>query len=133
MTPTISTGGEGGVVRIPADLDRPDRILLSLSARQLGILAAGGLAAWILEGLLEPLVGLPAAVALAAPMALVALALALGWRDGLPLDRLAVAGLGWWRHPKRRVVAPDSIPRSANVGWAQRPTGRAAGWADPRP
>ena len=32
------------VVRIPADLDRPDRILLGLSARQLGILAAGGLA-----------------------------------------------------------------------------------------
>jgi tetratricopeptide (TPR) repeat protein len=116
MTPTR---GEGGVVRIPADLDRPDRILLGLSARQLAILTAGGLAAWILEGLLEPLVGLPAAVALAAPPGLVALALALGWREGLPLDRLAVAGLGWWRHPRRLVVAPDGIPMTS--AWAGPP------------
>jgi hypothetical protein len=116
MTPTRE---EGGVVRIPADLDRPDRILLGLSARQLAILTAGGLAAWILEGLLEPLVGLPAAVALAAPLALVALALALGWRDGLPLDRLAMAGLGWWRHPRRLVVAPDGIPTTP--AWAGPP------------
>ena len=43
MTPT-TVETEGGVVRIPADLDRPDRILGGLSARQLGILAAGGVA-----------------------------------------------------------------------------------------
>jgi hypothetical protein len=118
MTPDT----EGGVVRIPADLDRPDRILLGLSARQLGILAAGGLAAWLLEGLLAPLVGLPAAVTVAAPVALAAAALALGWRDGLPLDRLVAAGLGWWRRPRRLVVAPDGIPPTP--GWAG-PSGRA--------
>jgi hypothetical protein len=108
VTPT-TTDPDGGVVRIPADLDRPDRIVAGLSARQLGILGAGGLAAWVLDALLEPLVGLPAAVALAAPPALVAIALALGWRDGQPLDRLALAGLGWWRHPRRLVPAPDGI------------------------
>jgi hypothetical protein len=118
MTPDT----EGGVVRIPADLDRPDRILLGLSARQLGILAAGGLAAWMLEGLLAPLVGLPAAVTVAAPVALAAAALALGWRDGLPLDRLVAAGLGWWRRPRRLVVAPVGIPPTP--GWAG-PSGRA--------
>jgi hypothetical protein len=110
---------EGGVVRIPADLDRPDRILVGLTARQLGILAAGGVAAWTLVGLLEPLVGRPAAAVLAAPLALAAMALALGWRDGLPLDRLAVAGLGWWRQPRRLVVAPDGIPPAP--AWAGRP------------
>jgi hypothetical protein len=109
MSSTTSLGGEGGVVRIPADLDRPDRILAGLSARQLGILGAGGLAAWTIEALLEPLLGLPAAVTLAAPLALVAIALALGWRNGQPLDRLALAGAGWWRHPRRLVVAPDGI------------------------
>jgi hypothetical protein len=109
MTPT-TVDTDAGVVRIPADLDRPDRILLGLTARQLGILAAGGVVAWTLEGLLEPLVGLPAAAVLAAPLALAAVALALGWRDGLPLDRLAVAGLRWWRAPRRLVVAPDGIP-----------------------
>ena len=108
MTPTrVDT--DGGVVRIPADLDRPDRILGGLTARQLAILAAGGVAAWTLVRLLEPLAGLPAAAVLAAPLALATMALALGWRDGLPLDRLAVAGLGWWRQPRRLVVAPDSI------------------------
>jgi hypothetical protein len=111
MTPTRdAVDGEGGVVRIPADLDRPDRILLGLTARQLLILAAGGLAAWTIEVLAEPLVGLAAAVILAAPLALAGVALALGFRDGLPLDRLALAGLGWWRHPRRLVVAPDGIP-----------------------
>jgi hypothetical protein len=106
-------------VQIPADLDRPDRILGGLTARQLAILAAGGVAAWTLVRLLEPLAGLPAAAVLAAPLALATMALALGWRDGLPLDRLAVAGLGWWRQPRRLVVAPDGIlPAPA---WAGRP------------
>jgi hypothetical protein len=118
MTPTTADT-DGGVVRIPADLDRPDRILVGLTARQLGILAAGGVAAWTLEGLLEPLAGLPAAAVLAAPLALAAMALALGWRDGLPLDRLAVAGLGWWRQPSRLVVAPNGIPPAP--AWAGPP------------
>jgi hypothetical protein len=113
MTPTrdvADSEGEGGVVRIPADLDRPDRILLGLTARQLGLLAAGGLTAWTIEALIEPLVGLPGAVGLATPLALAGVALALGWRDGLPLDRLTLAWLSWWRHPRRLVVAPDGVP-----------------------
>jgi hypothetical protein len=118
MTPTTADT-DGGVVRIPADLDRPDRILVGLTARQLAILAAGGVAAWTLMGLLEPLVGLPAAAGLAAPLALAAMALALGWRDGLPLDRLAVAGLGWWRTPRRLVAAPGGIPPAP--AWAGPP------------
>jgi hypothetical protein len=118
MTPTTADT-DAGVVRIPADLDRPDRILVGLTARQLAILTGGGVAAWTLVGRLEPLVGLPAAVALVAPVALAAMALALGWRDGLPLDRLAVAGLGWWRQPRRLVVAPDGIPPAP--AWAGRP------------
>jgi PrgI family protein len=124
MSTTSTSGGEGGVVRVPADLDRPDRILLGLSARQLGILATGGLAAWVIETVLESLVGLPAAIALAAPPALAAVALALGWREGLPLDRLALAGLGWWRQPRRQVVAPDGIPKAP--AWADPPGVRVA-------
>ena len=123
MTPTTADT-DGGVVRIPADLDRPDRILVGLTARQLAILAAGGVAAWTLVGLLEPLMGLAAAAVLAAPVALAAMALAVGWRDGLPLDRLAVAGLRWWRTPRRLVIAPDGIPPTP--AWAGRPGPPAA-------
>jgi hypothetical protein len=124
MTPTP----EPGVVRIPADLDRPDRILVGLTARQLAILAAGGLAAWTLAGLLARLVGRPAATAVAAPVAMAAIGLAVGWRDGLPLDRLAVAGLRWWRHPRRLVVAPDGIgPPPAWAGPPGPPVAPLAG------
>jgi PrgI family protein len=128
MTPTTADTDDG-VVRIPADLDRPDRILVGLTARQLGILAAGGVAAWTLGGLVEPLVGLLAAAVVAAPLALAAMALAVGWRDGLPLDRLALAGLGWWRQPRRLVVAPDGIPPAP--AWAGRPGPPVAPLAGP--
>jgi len=53
-------------------------------------------------------------------VAMAAIGLALGWRDGLPLDRLAVAALRWWRHPRRLVVAPEGI--GPTPAWA-RPAG----------
>jgi len=116
------------MVRVPADLDRPDRILVGLTARQLTILAAGGLAAWTLAEVLVPLLGQPAAAILASLVAMAAIGLALGWRDGLPLDRLAVAALRWWRHPRRLVVAPDGIgPTPPWAGSAGPPVAPLAG------
>jgi hypothetical protein len=129
MTPTVDAVKEPGVVRIPADLDRPDRILLGLTARQLAILAAAGLVAWTLVRLLAGLLGLPVAAMVAAPVGLVGMGLALGWRDGLPLDRLAGSGLRWWWRPKRLVVAPDGIP--AAPGWAGPPGPPVAPLAGP--
>jgi PrgI family protein len=96
-------------VRIPADIDRPDRILAGLSARQLGILAASGAVTWALATTAAAVLPLPVAVALAAPPALVGVALALGWRDGLPLDRLALAALRYRRGPRRLVPAPEGV------------------------
>ena len=34
--------------RIPADVERPDRIAFNLTARQLAVLATAGLLAWLL-------------------------------------------------------------------------------------
>lgn len=105
-----------GRVRIPADIDRPDRILAGLTGRQLAILAVTGLLVWagytVTRGLL------PAAVfaGLAAPVALAGAALALGIRDGLSGDRFALAA---WRHHRsatRRVLAPEGVP--APPAWA---------------
>jgi hypothetical protein len=95
--------------RIPADVDRPDRLLGGLTARQLAILTATALLAWAVGGLARTLVPLPLAVALAWPVLVVGLALALGRRDGLGLDRLV--GAAWRQHraPRRMVLAPDGV------------------------
>ena len=103
-------------VRIPADIDRPDRILAGLTARQLAILATSGAVAWALATTADLVLPLPVAVALAAPPALVGVALALGWRDGLPLDRLALAAARHRRAPRRLVPAPEGV--AAPPAWA---------------
>jgi hypothetical protein len=119
----------GGVVPIPADLDRPDRILLGLSARQLAVLAGAGLVGWLAVGLAGRLAGPGVGVVVAVPLGLAGLGLALGWRDGVPLDRLVWAALGWWRRPRRRVVAPDGL--AAAPAWAGPPGPRLAAVAGP--
>lgn len=119
MTPIPDSRGhpEGaGVVRVPADLDRPDRLLAGLSARQLTILAAAGLAAWVLASLVDRWLGFLLSAVVAAPVALAGLGVALGWRDGLSLDRLLAAAIGWWRRPRRRVATPHPVPSAP--GWA---------------
>jgi hypothetical protein len=96
-------------VRIPADIDQPDRLLAGLTARQLGILVAAGLPAGVLFLAARPLLPLPVATALAAPPLLVGVALALGRRDGIGLDRLALAALRQQLRPRRLVFAPDGV------------------------
>jgi hypothetical protein len=103
-------------VTIPADIDRPDRILAGLTARQLGILATSGTAAWALATAAAIALPTPVAVVLATPPALVGVALALGWRDGLPLDRLALAAVRHRRGPRRLVPAPEGV--AAPPAWA---------------
>jgi hypothetical protein len=96
-------------VRIPADVDQPDRILAGLTARQLAILVLAGLPAGLLFLAARPLVPLPVATALAAPPLLVGVALALGRRDGIGLDRLVLAALAQQLGPRRLVPAPDGV------------------------
>ncbi len=95
--------------RIPADVDRPDRLLGGLTARQLAILTATLLLAWVVGALARVLVPLPVAVALAWPVLVVGLALALGRRDGMGLDRLVWAAWRQRRAPRRMVIAPDGV------------------------
>jgi PrgI family protein len=105
-------------VRIPADVDREDRLLAGLTARQLGWLSAGALVlagAWSATQSLMPL---PVFAVGAAPVAAVFAALALGRHHGLPGDRLALA---WARHAssaRHLVPAPDGIP--ALPAWAPK-------------
>ncbi len=103
--------------RIPANVDREDRLLAGLTARQLAILAAAGLLAWVLVLLARAVLPLPAAIGLGWVVLLVGLALALGRRDGLSLDRLLLAAAAQRRAPRRMVPAPEGVP--APPGWLQ--------------
>src|SRR5262245_55198468 len=97
------------LVRIPADVDREDRILGDLTARQVAILAAAAAGLWLAWLGTRHLV--PPAVfgGVAMPFAVAAIMLALGRRDGLSLDRLAAAALRHARSPRRLVPAPDGV------------------------
>jgi len=104
--PTEDTGR----VRIPADVDRPDKLLAGLTARQLAILAVAAVALWAGYAATRHLVPPAAYGAVAIPVAAVAALLALGRMEGVPADRWVIAA---WRHrrsSRRLVPAPEGVP-----------------------
>ena len=96
-------------VQITADVDRPDKILLGLTARQLAILAVPALGLWAAYAVARHHLPLVLFAALGAPVVLGALVVALGRRDGLGLDRLLVMALRQARAPRRAVPAPEGV------------------------
>jgi hypothetical protein len=110
---------------IPADIERPDKILAGLTARQVAILATTAVIIWAAFEATRRLVAPPVFAVLAAPVAVAAAALVTGQRDGLTLDRLLIAA---WRHarsPRRLVTAPGGIP--APPAWASPQLARRQG------
>ena len=95
--------------RIPADIERPDKIVFGLTARQAGILAAVALVLWLGFLALRHVVSPAAYLAGAAPVAAAAAGAVLASRDGLSLDRLAAAAIRQARAPRRLVTAPDGV------------------------
>ncbi|MBL7496187.1 PrgI family protein [Frankia sp. CNm7] len=96
-------------VRIPADIDREDRLLGNLTARQLLILAAAGALLYLAWLLTASFVPLPLFALGAVPVVVTAAVLALGQRDGLSLDRLLLAAARQRDTPRRQVSAPEGI------------------------
>lgn len=97
-------------VRIPADVERDDRLLGNLTARQLAIFAVAAVVLWITYTATRHVIPIAAFAAFAFPTGALAALLALGRSDGLSGDRLATAA---WRHlrsPRRLVPAPDGVP-----------------------
>ena len=103
---------DAGRVRIPADVDRPDKLLAGLTARQLAILAVAAIALWAGYAASRHLVPLAAYGAVAIPIGAVAAMLALGRMEGVPADRWVLAAWRQHRSPRRLVPAPDGIPAS---------------------
>ncbi|GLW98268.1 PrgI family protein [Microtetraspora sp. NBRC 16547] len=109
-------------VRIPADVEQEDRIVGGFTARQVAILGGtGGLlyAAYLIVGDRVPL-AVCAAVAL--PVGVLGVLLAIGWRDGVPLDRYLLAAICHQRSPKALVCTPTDI--SPAPSWVAARSGR---------
>jgi hypothetical protein len=109
----MSSHSDSGAVpsaRIPANIDKPDVILGRLTARQLAILTATAAILAAGYGLAQPFLPLTVIAAILLPVAAAGAALALGQRDGVSLDRYALAALTHLRRPKHLVAAPEGVP-----------------------
>ncbi|WP_171064675.1 PrgI family protein [Actinomadura soli] len=101
--------GERLSVKVPADVDQPDKILYGLTARQLTILsgtAAVVLWVWLTFQAVAPF---PVLVAVATPVTAAGFVLAVARRDGMGMDRYAAAALAFLRSPKTRVSAGEPV------------------------
>ncbi|MBB5801313.1 hypothetical protein F4560_001081 [Saccharothrix ecbatanensis] len=96
-------------VRIPADVDREDRVLVNLTARQLLILTVTAVVLYGAYSALRSVVPLAVFLVVATPIGVTVTVLALGQRDGISLDRLALAALRQRTSPRHRVAAPEGI------------------------
>ncbi|MBB5874612.1 hypothetical protein F4553_008046 [Allocatelliglobosispora scoriae] len=101
---------------VPADIDAPDRIAFGLTFRQLAIVGTAALLGWLVYSAAGDL--LPAAVWLVAavPVAAVTVVVALGRRDGLPLDAWLRHGLTFTRTPRVHTPGTGSPAYAAVTG-----------------
>ncbi|GIM87070.1 PrgI family mobile element protein [Salinispora arenicola] len=111
--------------RVPADVERADRIAFGLTGRQLVILTVTGLvlyAAWTaLATVVPPLVF----IACALPIVGAAFFVAVGRRDGLGLDVWLLAAFRHQRAPGRLVPSEDPItPAPAWISTTRGPGDR---------
>lgn len=101
------------IARIPADVERSDRLIGPFTARQLAILATTALglySVWIAtRAVIAPLVFLAAA----APIAAVVTVAILTRRDGLPADLLLLAAIRHRFRSRRLVSAPEGAVLAA--------------------
>ena len=96
-------------VRIPADVDMHDRVLGPLTARQLAVLAVTGAVLYLIWAATRAFVPIPVFAAFAVPVGAAAVMLALGKRDGMPLDTLLLAAIRQRLAPRHRVAAPEGV------------------------
>jgi hypothetical protein len=96
-------------VRIPADVDMHDRVLGPLTARQLTLLTTAGTVLYLIWAATRAFVPTPVFLLFAVPAGAASTVLALGTRDGLPMDTLLVAAIRQRVAPRHRVAAPEGV------------------------
>ncbi|WP_227999121.1 PrgI family protein [Nocardia australiensis] len=103
------------IVRIPADVDRSDRILGPFTARQLAVLATTALLLYSAWTLTRTMVDPAVFIAVAAPVLVVVAVVVLTRRDGLSADLLLVAAIRHRFRPRHLVR-----PRGSTLAEAPR-------------
>ncbi|MBA0049785.1 PrgI family protein [Streptomyces sp. AJS327] len=100
------------MARIPADLEKPDRLLGPLTARQSATLAGGGVILYGGWWITQPVMSTIAYFIMITPVAGAVCALALGHRDGMGLDTFTHAA---WRHlrSEKKLVTGPVLPLPA--------------------
>lgn len=101
--------------RIPADVEKPDQLVGRFTGRQLVILGGAGALLYAIYMTLGERVPLAVLAALALPIAVAGILLAIGQHDGLSLDRYLLAAARYHRAPKHLISTPDDIP--ATPAW----------------
>ncbi|MFI6309757.1 PrgI family mobile element protein [Nocardia fusca] len=96
-------------VRIPSDVDRPDRLIGPFTARQLAILAATALLLYFVWSVTREVVAPVVFVAGAIPVGAAVAALTMATRDGLSADRLLLAAARQRLQPRHLAAAPEGI------------------------
>src|ERR1041384_4771997 len=97
-------------VRIPADVEAPDKIISSFNARQVAILGATAALLYGTYVAIGERVPLPVFAALAVIAGVTGTLLAIGHHDGISLDRYVLAALHHHRSAKHLVSTADDIP-----------------------
>jgi len=114
LTPALDRPGEVSLrAKIPADVDAPDRVAFDLTFRQLAVLTVAGitgLSVWALLAAALPMVPAVARAVVLVPIAGVALALAVGRRDGRPLDAWLTAAAVFAARPRTLLPVPVVQP-----------------------
>ncbi|MFG1952443.1 PrgI family protein [Micromonospora sp. NPDC048830] len=121
MHPTKNPDAQPYRARVPADVDAPDKVLYGLTFRQLAILAAAALAFWGAWRALHQLVPVPVLVGAAVLFGGCVFGVAVGRRDGLPLDVWLLAAIRHSQAP-RALSTTDTTSRVPD--WVQAPKSR---------
>ncbi|WP_063776041.1 PrgI family protein [Nocardia vulneris] len=96
--------------RIPADVERRDKLVGPFTARQLVLLAGTALALYVAWLLTRAVVSPPVFVAGAVPVGALVTGMVLTTREGLSGDQLLLAAIRHRLRPQRLVAAPHGLP-----------------------
>jgi hypothetical protein len=121
MSPKSTLTDEPYRARVPADVDAPDKVLYGLTFRQLAILAVAAVVFYGGWQALHHLVPVPVLLGAAVVLGGLVFGLAVGRRDGLPLDQWLLAAVTHQRSPKA-LSTTDTTAKTPD--WVQVPASK---------